>query len=68
MDNILKYVSEELFNEYKKNLKTGQTKTIYSDESIDIEIQKVGRKIYTFINHYGNKKLNEALNNICGLV
>lgn len=68
MDNILKYITEELFNEYKKNIKSGQTKTIYSDKTMDIEIKKVGRKIYTFINNYGEKKLNEVLNNICGLV
>ena len=30
--------------------------------------KKVGRKIFTFVNIYGDKKINEILNNICSLV
>lgn len=68
MKNIFVYIEEELFNECKKNLKNGQTKTIYSDEKIDIEIKKVGRKVYTFINHYGEEKINNALNTVNSLL
>lgn len=68
MQNIFMYVKEDEYNKYKKNLKNGESKIIYSDSKIDIEIKKVGRKVYTFINKYGDKNLNEVLNNICSLV
>lgn len=68
MQNIFMYVKEDEYNKYKKNLKNGESKIIYSDSKIDIEIRKVGKKVYTFINKYGDKNLNEVLNNICSLV
>lgn len=68
MQNIFMYVKEDEYNKYKKNLKNGESRIIYSDSKIDIEIIKVGKKVYTFINKYGDKNLNEVLNNICSLV
>lgn len=68
MQNIFMYVKEDEYNKYKKNLKNGESRIIYSDSKIDIEIRKVGKKVYTFINKYGDKNLNEVLNNICSLV
>ncbi|MBP1890127.1 hypothetical protein J2Z53_001711 [Clostridium moniliforme] len=68
MEEINKYVSIEEYTNEIKVLKSGQSKSIYSDTDIDIEIKKVGKKIYTFVNKYGDKKLNTALNNICSLV
>lgn len=68
MQNIFMYVKEDEYSNYKKNLKNGESKIIYSDSKIDIEIRKVGKKVYTFINKYGDKNLNEVLNNICSLV
>lgn len=68
MQNIFMYVKEDEYNKYKKNLKNGESKIIYSDSKIDIEMRKVGKKVYTFINKYGDKNLNEVLNNICSLV
>lgn len=68
MQNIFMYVKEDEYNKYKKNLKNGESKIIYSNSKIDIEIRKVGKKVYTFINKYGDKNLNEVLNNICSLV
>lgn len=68
MEEINKYISIEDYINETKALKSGQSKNIYSDTDIDIEIKKVGRKIYTFVNKYGEEKLNTALNNICSLV
>ncbi|XZK75512.1 hypothetical protein ACSXCI_01990 [Clostridium perfringens] len=68
MEDINKYVSIEEYTNEIKVLKSGQSKSIYSDTDIDIEIKKVRRKIYTFVNKYGDEKLNTALNNICSLV
>lgn len=68
MEEINKYISIEDYINETKALKSGQSKNIYSDTYVDIEIKKVGRKIYTFINKYGEEKLNTVLNNICSLV
>ncbi|UZT06641.1 hypothetical protein ONV75_01750 [Clostridium sp. LQ25] len=68
MQSIFMYVKEDEYLKYKKSLKNGESKILYSDSKIDIEIKKVGRKVYTFINKYGDKKLNDVLNNICSLV
>lgn len=68
MQNIFMYVKEDEYNKYKKNLKSGESRVIYSDSKIDIEIRKAGKKVYIFINKYGDKNLNEVLNNICSLV
>ena len=66
--NICDFMQEKEYNEFCSSLKTNETKVIYSDDIIDIEIKKVGRKILTFVNTYGDKKINEVLNNICSLV
>ena len=68
MEEINKYISIEDYINETKALKSGQSKNIYSDTDVDIEIKKVGRKIYTFVNKYGEEKLNTVLNNICSLV
>lgn len=68
MEEINKYISVEDYINETKALKSGQSKNIYSDTYVDIEIKKVGKKIYTFVNKYGEEKLNTVLNNICSLV
>ena len=68
MEEIIKYISIEMYVNETKDLQSGQSKNIYSDTNIDIEIKKVGRRIYTFVNKYGDEKLNNALNSVCGLV
>ena len=68
MEEINKYITVEYYTNEIKSLKSGQSKNIYSDTYVDIEIKKVGRKIYTFVNKYGEEKLNTLLNNICSLV
>ena len=66
--NICDFMKEKEYQEFCNSLKTNETKVIYSDDIIDIEIKKLGRKILTFVNTYGDKKINEALNNVCSLV
>ncbi|MGM9978196.1 MAG: hypothetical protein ACI33J_05310 [Clostridium sp.] len=66
--NICDFMKEKEYQEFCNSLKTNETKVIYSDDNIDIEIKKVGRRIFTLINIYGDKKINEVLNNICSLV
>ncbi len=68
MEEINKYITVEYYTNEIKSLKSGQSKNIYSDTDVDIEIKKIGRRIYTFVNKYGDEKLNTALNNVCSLV
>lgn len=68
MINIHDFVKEEEYKKFCKSINGNETKVIYNDNNIDIEIKKVGRRIFTFINTYGDKKINEVLNNICSLV
>ena len=66
--NIYDFISSEEYKEICESLKENETKIIYSDDAMDIEIKRVGKKNLTFVNTYSNKKLNEALNNVCSLV
>ena len=66
--NIFNYIEKEKYEEMYNELKSNEIRKIYDDNHIDIEIKKVGKRIFTFINTYGDKKINEALNNVCSLV
>ena len=66
--NICDFMEEKEYQEFCDNLKTNERKVIYSDDIIDLEIKKVGRKILTFVNTYGDKEINEVLNSVCSLV
>lgn len=68
MINIHDFVKEEEYKKFCKSINGNEIKIIYNDNNIDIEIKKVGRRIFTFINTYGDKKINEVLNNVCSLV
>lgn len=66
--NIFNYIEKDKYEKMCNELKSNEIRKIYDDNHIDIEIKKVGKRVFTFINIYGNKKINEALNNICSLV
>ncbi|WP_332834021.1 hypothetical protein [Clostridium perfringens] len=66
--DILEYLTQENYNYAIKDLEKNKLKKIYEDEKTIIKVIKRGRRIYTFINKFGTKKLDTALNNICSLV
>lgn len=66
--NIFNYIEKDKFEEMCNKLKSNEIRRIYDDNHIDIEIKKVGKRVFTFINTYSDKKINQALNNICSLV
>lgn len=68
MVEILKFVPLEAYEFEKSLLKEGESKTIYESDKFDIDITRLGKKVYTIINTYGNKSLNEVLNNVCKLI
>ena len=55
-DIIFNYVTPEMFNEACKNLKNGEMKNIFKNKDTEIDIKKVGKKIYKFVNHYSREK------------
>ncbi len=65
--NVFDYVEMDKYKEICSKLKSNEVRRIYSDNQIYIDVKKVGRKVYTFINTFGSKKLNEALNGIYSL-
>ena len=66
--DILEYLTQENYNYAIKDLEKNKLKKIYEDEKTIIKVIKRGRRIYTFINKFGTKKSDTALNNICSLV
>lgn len=65
---IFDYIESGKLESYKNNLKTNEIKDIYRDDNIRISLWKKGRKVFTFIDEFGDKKLNNALNEMCNLV
>ena len=61
MNNILLYVSREKYEKACSMLKSGQTVNIYKSRSIEIDLKKIGTKIYKFISHYGDISIDECL-------
>lgn len=66
--NIYDYLSESELRQHKEMLQDKERKNIYDDGVVKISIFKSGRKIYTFIDKFGHKKLNDALNEMVKLV
>lgn len=66
--DMYNFIDMEEYQIICNSLKDNETKMIYCDDNIDIQIKKEGRKIFTFINTYGDKSLSEVLNNICILL
>lgn len=66
--DILKYIEESDLNNEKKQISDGEYKVIFENENIKITLKKRGKKIYTFIDEYGDKSVNKALNEIVKLV
>lgn len=65
---ILDYIEIGKLEYYKNSLKANEIKDIYKDDNIRISLWKKGRKVFTFIDEFGDKKLNNALNEMCNLV
>lgn len=67
MNEVLNYIDFDTLDLEKSKLKSGQTKKIYSDTTVEIEIKKIGKKVFTFINKFGEKEINVALNKVLSL-
>lgn len=66
--DVLEYLTQESYDYAIRDLEKNKFKKIYEDDKTIIKVVKRDRRIYTFINKFGTKKLDTALNNICSLV
>lgn len=65
---ILDYVEIDKFDSYKQELEENEIKDVYKDNKIRISLWKKGSRIFTLIDEFGTKKLNNALNEMNNLV
>ena len=61
MDNVFMYVSKEKYERVCKELKSGQTLQLYKDKDVEIDLKRIGSKIYKFISHYGKNDIDKCL-------
>lgn len=61
MNNIFDYVTKGEYDYACKNLSSGIIKNIYNKDGIEIDLKKVGKKIYKFISIYGEDNINRCI-------
>lgn len=64
MDSVFNYMSKEDYSKKIKNLKNDERRNIYKKDNVEIDVKKIGRKIYKLINVYGTEKLEDCLLNM----
>lgn len=64
MGELLKYVSLEQYQKEVKDLKSGETRVIYSDTERKIKLKKQGRKVFNVIVNYGNIPIADIAKNL----
>ena len=57
MDSVFNYMSKEDYSKKIKNLKNDERRNIYKKDNVEIDVKKIGRKIYKLINVYGKEIL-----------
>ena len=63
-ESIFDYITEEEYKNKIKGLKDSETRNIYKSGNVEIDVKKVGRHIYKFINIYGNEKFVDCIVNM----
>ena len=63
-ESIFDYITEEEYESKIKGLKDSETRNIYKSGNVEIDVKKVGRQIYKFINIYGNEKFVDCIVNM----
>ena len=63
-ESIFDYITKEEYESKIKGLKDSETRNIYKSGNIEIDVKKVGRRIYKFINIYGNEKFVDCIVNM----
>ena len=63
-ESIFDYITKEEYESKIKGLKDSETRNIYKSGNVEIDVKKVGRQIYKFINIYGNEKFVDCIVNM----
>ena len=63
-ESIFDYITKEEYENKIKGLKDSETRNIYKSGNVEIDVKKVGRHIYKFINIYGNEKFVDCIVNM----
>ena len=58
MGEVLKYVTLDYYNEVKSSMKNGDVLKVFSNEELDIELMKIGEKVFNVITRYGDKPID----------
>lgn len=66
--SIADYIELYKLEAYKYELKPNEIKDVYKDSNIRISLWKKDERVFTFIDEFGTKKLNKALNEMNNLV
>lgn len=63
-ESIFDYITKEEYKSKIRGLKDSETRNIYKSGNIEIDVKKVGRHIYKFINIYGNENFVDCIVNM----
>ena len=63
-ESIFDYITKEEYESKIRGLKDSETRNIYKSGNIEIDVKKVGRHIYKFINIYGNENFVDCIVNM----
>ena len=63
-ESIFDYITKEEYESKIKDLKDSETRNIYKSGNVEIDVKKVGRHIYKFINVYGDEKFEDCIVNM----
>lgn len=63
-ESIFDYITKEEYENKIKGLKDSETRNIYKSGNVEIDVKKVGKNIYKFINVYGNEKFVDCIVNM----
>lgn len=64
MEEVLQYVSKDVYEEECTSLAEGDSKVIYRDNKTKIKLKKRGKRIFNIIINYGDKPITEVARNL----
>lgn len=64
MEEVLLYVSKDVYDYECTSLIEGESKVIYKDDKTKIRLKKRGKKIFNIIVNYGDKPITEIARNL----
>lgn len=63
-EEILDYVSKEVYQKTYYQLKNGENKILYEDKKIRISLIKTKKRVFAVKTHYGDMPIEEVVRNM----